>query len=295
VGHGVSSQQPGLRTDDDFNTFTSSTYFLNAGSVFDTSLLDGLLATGETATFKNVFTSEKTVGGYSNTIQSTVINGGDTYALWSAAPVFTGGKWYCSGYRTSPLPTQTALFESSDGRVTWTFTGIIAADAGKSFSEAGLVKCLNGDFVAVIREDSGAGRPLYLSRCTSGVLPWSTPALLAGMEGTQPCLLRLANGDVMLLTGDRSGRSGLGPAGAINDELGITGISCWRSSDHCVTWSNQVMLSPMWSTDGGQPMAIQLDSGMVGVLCYLAPGATNGDNGLEPGIYWITFDPNGVV
>jgi hypothetical protein len=47
--------------------------------------------------------------------------------------------------------------------------------------------------------------------------------------------------------------------------------------------------------DGGQPMAVELDSGMVGVLCYLAPGATNGDSGVEPGIYWITFDPAGIV
>jgi hypothetical protein len=51
----------------------------------------------------------------------------------------------------------------------------------------------------------------------------------------------------------------------------------------------------MWSTDGGQPMAVVMDSGKVGVLCYLAPGSTASDFGVEPGIYFITFLGDNIV
>lgn len=298
TGHGVSQRQIGIRSDDQFATFARSVFLENAGLVYNNGLLDGMLATGDVAPLKNVFKVRKTAGGYENSIQSTINVSGATYAFWAAAPVATGGKLYCTGYRTSPAPTQTALFESSDGGWTWSFTAVIAADASKAYSEAAIVKATNGDFVAVIREDTGVGRPLYISRCTAGVVSWSAPTLLTGMEGVQPCLLRLPDGSILLLVGHRTGGTGLDLSGQLNEPMlaNITGVACWRSTDHGVTWSNRVILAPMWSTDGGQPMAVVLDgTGKVGFLCYLAPGSTSSDYGVEPGIYWVTFQGTSIA
>lgn len=298
TGHAVSQRQIGVRSDNEFGTLERVTFFENATAAYDNSFLDGMLTTGQIALFKNVFKVRKTAEGYENKIQSTVIVGADTYAIWHAAPVLTGGKIYCTGYRTNPLPTQAALFESSDGGWTWEFNSVIAANPGLSFSEAAIIKALNGDMIAVIREDSGSGRPMYLSRSTTGVSSWSTPALLSGMEGVQPCLLLLPNGDILLLAGHRTGASGLDVSGRINEAGGsnITGIACWRSTNHGVTWSNRVILAPMWSTDGGQPMVTTLDgTGRVGMLCYLAPGSTSADYGVEPGIFWVSFSSSAIL
>jgi hypothetical protein len=294
-GHANSDRQRWLLSNDDFVSFTEGVFVENSTGVYNNSFLSDILSDGEVALFKNVFKVERVGSDYSNTTQSTVVNGVDTYALWAGKAISTGGNLYCTGYRTSPLPTQTALFESTDLGLTWTFVTVIASDASKRFSEAAVVKCLNGDLVAIVREDSG-NRDLYTTRCTTGVSTWSAPTILPStMKGTQPCLLLLANGDVLFLCGDRTGFSGLDRIGNFNDRIPITGVSVWRSTDHGVTWGNATMLAPSWSTDCGQPMAVELDSGMVGVACYLSPGATNSDSGTEPGIYWITFDPDGVV
>jgi hypothetical protein len=120
---------------------------------------------------------------------------------------------------------------------------------------------------------------------------------LSGIQGTQPCLLLLPDGDILLLVGHRTGGSGLDVSGVLNEAglANITGIACWRSTNNAASWTNRVILAPMWSTDGGQPMAVSLDVGRVGMLCYLAPGATNADYGVEPGIYWITFNGDNIV
>ncbi|HEX5940499.1 MAG TPA: sialidase family protein [Dehalococcoidia bacterium] len=302
AGHGNSDRQIAIRSDDEFETFERSVFFEDATAAYDFSFLNGMMNEGDVWPFKNVFKVRKTADGHETKIQSTVVVTGQganngTYALWSAAPLATGGKLYCTGYRTSPTPWTTALFESGDSGWTWTFTAVIASDPALMFNEAAIVKCLNGDLIAVIREDAGAGRPLYLSRCASGFTSWSTPVLLSGMQGTQPCLLLMPDGDVLLIVGHRTGSSGLDAAGRLRDQNSNnhTGIAVWRSTNHGVSWHDRVMLAPMWSTDGGQPMAVVLDSGKVGVLCYLAPWATNGDGGFEPGIYWLTFNGDNLV
>lgn len=293
-GHGNSDRQIWLRSDNNFVNWTTGTFVADsAPNVYDNSFLDGLLTTGQTANFKGVYTVEKTGGGYSNTVQSTLTNGPDTYAIWSQKPIFVGGKWLTTAYRTSSSPTQTALVQSTDEMKTWTFSTLIAADAGKQFSEAAIAQCANGDLVALIREDSGS-RDVYTSRSTDSGATWSAPTITA-LKGTQPALLVLSDNSVIAMTGDRSGTSGLNPAGTLLDGNDITGISAWKSTDNGVTWGFKIMLAAMWSTDGGQPMPVELSTGDVGFLCYLAPGATTGSVGVEPGIYWVQFSPSGMV
>lgn len=295
IGHGISQRQISIRSDDFFESFNLGTFLENATGVYNNSFLDGLLQNGDVANFKGVFSVSRQNNQYVNKSQSTVIANGEIYAIWQQNPIQVGGIWYTTAYRTSPTPTQTVLVQSPD-RVTWTFTAKIAQDLSKSFSEAALTQCPNGDILCIIREDSAGTRDLYLSRSTGNMQAWSSPTLMSEtFKGVQPCLMTLANGDILLLVGDRTGQSGLGPSGVMREGINVTGISCWRSSDSGVTWSNQVMLANMWSTDGGQPMAVQLDNGFVGLLCYLAPGGTNELNGVEPGIYWITFDPRGII
>lgn len=309
AGHANSDRQRWVKVylnltdadDDPIVSVETGSFYENAASegvsqgFQDLSWLDDILAVGEVWAVKNVFKVRRTSDGYETSIQSTVAVTGQgsnngTYALWTAKPVATGGKLYCTGYRTTPTPWQTALFESSDGGWTWSFTAIIASDPGLQFNEAAIVKCANGDFLAVIREESGAGRPLYLSRCTSGVTSWSTPTLLSGMQGVQPSLTLLSGGDVVLTVGHRTGISGLDATGKLQEAYDMTGIAAWRSANHGVTWPNKLNLAPMWSTDGPQPMPEVVSGDYALIPCYLAPGATNGDVGVEPGIYIVGCD-----
>lgn len=301
LGHGNSQRQIGARSDDNGETWRQSIFFENAGSAFDFSCIDGMLETGEVWPAKNVFKVRKTANGYETKIQSTVAvtsagaNNG-TYAIWTAAPVRIGLKLLCTGYRTSQTPWVAALFESSDDGWTWEFASVIAAEVDTMFNEAAIVRASNDDLVSIIRVDAGSGRPLYQSRSSDDGATWSSPQLLSGMQGVQPSLTLLPDGDLVLMVGHRTGTSGLGPSGKMRDERNITGIRAWRSSNHGVTWPNSATLAPMWSTDGGQPMPVLLDeSGKLGCACYLAPGATNGDSGVEPGIYWLTFQGNNLV
>lgn len=296
AGHGNSDRQIMVRSDDEGATWTAVTFFENATLVYDNSLLTGLMATGDKETFK-VFTIEKTAGGYSNTSVSTVANGGVTYALWSP-PVETGGVLYRTGYGTRGSDTETALFQSADGGVTWSFVSLIAATAGKLYSEAALCECANGDFIAVIREDGfSATRPLWFSRSVDSGATWSAPSQFAteSINGVQPFLMTLSSGDVILLAGDRVGSTGLSNNGGLSTSHGITGISGWRSGDHGATWTSRSMLAAMWSTDGGQPAAVELGDGTVGFLCYLAPSPTDTDADVEPVIQWVRFEPENLI
>jgi hypothetical protein len=296
AGHGNSDRQIMVRSDDSGATWTAGTFFEDAGAVFTNTLLDGLMSTGDKQVFK-VFTVEKTSDGYSNTTVSTVANGGLTYALWSQ-PINVGGTLYRTGYAVNGSDTQTALFRSLDGGVTWAFLSLIAAVGGRLYSEAGLTRCANGDFIAVIRQDGfNSTRPLWFSRSTDSGATWSAPTQFptSAINGTQPFLLTLSTGDVLLMAGDRVGSSGIGNAGLMSGAENFTGISAWRSSDHGATWTSRTMLAPMWSTDGGQPVAVEISSTSVGFLCYLAPGPTNNDVGTEPQIWFFRFNPSSLV
>jgi hypothetical protein len=300
AGHANSDRQIGIRTDDNFETFSRTVFFENATGAYDNSFLDGMLDTGEVFTAKNVFKVRKTAGGYENKIQSTIAvtgQGSDdgTYAFWSAKPIEFGGKLYCTGYRTSPTPFVSALFESSNGGWDWTFTTIIASDPSLALNETAICQYGANNFLAVIREDNGAGRPLYVTRSLGSITAWGPISLISEVQGVQPSLTPLPDGDILLTVGHRTGSSGLWASGRQHDALNITGIVTLRSTNNGASWPNRVNLAPMWSTDGGQPMPIVLSTGLVGFPCYLAPGATNGDVGVEPGIYFGMFNGNNIV
>ena len=297
AGHGNSDRQIMVRSDDSGATWTSATFYENAGAVYNNTLLNGLMATGDKIGLKT-WTIEKTVGGYNNTIVSTVANGGITYALWTNDMIDIGGVKYKTGYGTNAGFTQTALFKSTNGGVTWTFVSIMAAHAARNYSEAGLCRCTNGDLFAVVRQDGfSSTRPLWWIRSTDGGLTWTAPVQYdpGDINGVQPYLFTLANGDVILMAGDRVGFSGINGNGLTSTAEGITGISAWRSSDHGVTFTSRSMIAPMWSTDGGQPAPVQLANGNVGFLCYLAPAPTDGTNGVEPEVWFLSFNPNSLV
>jgi hypothetical protein len=300
AGHAKSHRQIGIRTDDNFQTFSRVVFFENATGVYDNSFLDGMLETGEVYPAKNIWKVRKTAGGYENKVQSTIAvtgQGSDngTYAFWAAEPITWNGKLYCTGYRVSPTPYVSALFESSNGGWDWTFTTIIASDPSLWLGETAIVEYGNGNFIAVIREEIGSGRPLYLARSVGNITSWTAPTLISEIQGVQPALTRLADGDILLTVGHRTGSSGLFNSGKMRDQVNITGIVTVRSANNGVTWPNRVNLAPMWSTDGGQPMPKVLSDGRVGFPCYLAPGATNGDIGVEPGIYFGTCNGDTIT
>jgi hypothetical protein len=301
AGHANSDRQIGIRTDDNFETFSRTVFFENATGVYDNSFLDGMLETGEVFPAKNVFKVRKTAGGYENKVQSTIAVTGQgsndgTFAFWSAKPIEFGGKLYCTGYRTSPTPFVSALFESSNGGWDWTFTTIIASDAALLLGETAICQYGVSDFLAVIRDDAGAGRPLYVCRSLGSITNWGAHSLISEIQGVQPSLTPLPDGDILLTVGHRTGSSGFfNASNRMRDELNITGIVTLRSTNNGATWPNRVNLAPMWSTDGGQPMPSVLSSGLVGFPCYLAPGATNGDSGVEPGIYLGKFNGDNIV
>lgn len=295
IGHAQSQRQIGIRTDDDFATFSRSVFFENATGVYDNSFLDGMLLPDEVFAAKNIFKVRKTASGYENKVQSTIAVTGQgandgTYAFWSSRPIEVNGKLYCTGYRTSPAPAVPALFESVNGGWDWTFFTIVApASAPLALNEMAICAYGVNNYLGVIREETGAGRPLYITRSIGDLVSWTTPSLLSNIQGVQPSLTPLPDGDILLTVGHRTGSSGFFDSGGkIREQINITGIVTWRSTNNGATWPNRVNLAPMWSTDGGQPMPEVLESGLVGFPCYLAPGSTNRDAGVEPGLFFGT-------
>lgn len=292
VGHGQSDRQIWVKSSDRFEYFETGTFLENATGVYDNSFLSELTQ-GESINFKSVFTV-KNVSGTLTNFTTPVVMVTDQYALWGV-PVLVGGEWLTTGYRISGGYERTALFKSTDGMGTWQFVTLIATSGARKFTEASLAECSNGDLIAVVRDNSTSTRDLYLTRRPNGSQVWGTPAMLPNhIKGTQPNLLRLSSGDVVLFAGDRIGASTLDDNGNHTGIGDITGIACWKSRDNGSSWGDATMIAPSWGTDCGQPVSIELPDGNIGLLCYLAPAATNGNLGIETGIYWIEFDPSAL-
>lgn len=295
AGHANSDRQRWVKSKNGFVTFETGTFFENATLAHDTSFLEGLISEGESANFKTVFTVKNEGGTLAPYRQATIDVSGDTYAFWGE-PKFIGDRWFGAAYRTAGGYRRAALFESTDGMVTWVYKSMIAAAGARLFGETSFDECANGDWVAVTRDDPATNiRDLYIERSTDQGATWSTPVKLPShVVGTQPFVKRLSNGHLMLFAGDRTGSGGLNNVGAQQDFEDITGVSCWKSTDNGLTWGPRIHLAPSWSTDCGQYVPVELEDGNVLGLCYLSPGATNGTRGIEPGIYAIEFDPAGI-
>lgn len=268
--HAASDKQVMIRSDDNGATWSSVEFFVNATGVFNTSLLTDLIADGDTAVFK-VWTVKNTAGVFSVTTASTVSYGGLTYALWSKAAPGPSSKLYRTGYATNGSDTQTALFESADGGVTWSGVAVMFSGAGKLFNEADLVNTSGTNWLAVCREDSGSSNPLYTATSTDDGATWSAASLLtaASINGRQPNLSMLSDGSIILATGDRAGVSGY--SGSAGDQVAgfdTTGITVFRSTDSGSTWSFRTRIAPIFSTDGGQPYVNETTAGRICVVYY---------------------------
>lgn len=291
--HANSDRQIWVRSDDEFETFTSGVFIENATGVYDLSFLEDLLEPGETVCFHSVWTIANEGGvltPYVNSIQTYT----DPYALWGN-PKLIDGIWYTTGYRIGGGYRRTVLAQSMDGMRTWQFKAISAMNNRKELGEADITTCANGNWVQITREDTSSNDELYRTVSTNQGQTWSAPALLpAHVRGNQPQLIRdPVSGALFLFVGIRKKTSGVTSYGNAVEAWDINGIGCYYSLNDGVTWSNVLMLAPAWSYECGQPVPVLLDDGCFGVMFYTSCGAvTVAQTGVKPGIYFCKFRPN---
>ena len=266
--HAQSDKQVMFRSDDNGLTFTTADFFINDTQAFYTGLLSDLLTDGQSVALK-AWNLKKVGSNIVETTNSTITGNGKTYAVWSR-PISYGGKLYRTGYATVGTDQETALLESSNGGTTWVYKSTIAAITGKRFNECDIVNTTGTNWIAYIREDTGTSDNLYKSTSSDGGATWTTPALVdtKSMNGRQPNLTKLSDGSIILATGDRSGTSGYAGSGDVVHGTDTTGITIFRSTDNGVTWSYRTRVSPMYSTDGGQPFVVDLGNNNIFIVWY---------------------------
>ena len=226
-----SSGQWMIRSDDDGLTWSKVKFFdAVAPTVYNTSLLQSLLAVGDSVVLK-VWTIKNVAGTLTVTVQSTGTLGGNTYNLWSKAITGAGGKLWRTGYALVGGKTQTALFDSSDGGVTWVGVSVMFNDVGRYYSEADVVNLNSANWLAMVREDlsSSLYNSVYYSTSTDNGVTWSAAVLLDPLKvnGRQPNLIKTTDGNIVFSSGDRkTGSTGYSPSGIIvpyiYDTTGIT-------------------------------------------------------------------------
>lgn len=267
--HASSDRQILFTSIDGGLTFTVVEDFYTAATqAFNLTYLTSLLQEGEVITLK-VWNFKKFGGAITYTTTSTVINGADTWAIWSRPKSTNNGKLYRTGYKTGGV---TALLESTDGGMSWQYKSTIFSEVGKLFNEADIVNTTPDTWIAYCRADGEAGNPLYKSVSTDNGATWSAATIVdvALMDGRQPNLTKLSDGSIILATGDRSGASGYTANGqAVQSLYPTTGITIFRSTDNGITWSFRTRISPIYSTDGGQPFVVETAAGRVFCAFYV--------------------------
>lgn len=279
--HANSDRQIMFRSDDLGQTYRTTTFYENATGTYDFSLVADLIPSGGSAVFK-VWTV-RNIGGVFSAVTTTFITfGGLSYAMWS--PVRTGldGKFYRTGYANNGSGSQPAVFVSTD-KVNWTGLSVIMTGSGLLLGETDIVETASGVWLAVCREDTGDGNPLYYARSTDNMATWSaaTQYAVTAVNGRQPNLTKLSDGSLLLATGDRSGGSGYG--GSAGDQVfgfDTTGITVFRTTDMTgATWGYRTRVAPIYSTDGGQPAVVETTPGRIDVI-YYARRSTKGLPGI---------------
>lgn len=268
--HASSDRQIMARSDDGGLTWSKVDFYVAANGEFNFSLLNGLIGVGQSVVLK-VWSIKNTDGVLSAVPNSTVAYGGLTYALWSRTATAPGGNLYRTGYAANGADQQTALFESADGGVTWVGKSVIFQTAGRKYNEADLVNTGGTNWLAIVREDGGAGNPLYSATSADDGATWSAPTLLntTSINGRQPNLTKLSDGSIILAAGDRFGVSGyLGPAEQAYG-FDTTGVTIWRTTDGGANWSFRTRISPIYSTDGGQPHVVETTAGRIFCIFYV--------------------------
>lgn len=315
IGHANSDYKRYAIIDPDTHEMQKGVFFdetLPAEDQYDFSWLEPYLEEGEYVNFRSAYTVIRENGILNRYVNSTVLVSGDTYALWGT-PYQYNGDWYTGGYRTVGGYWRPALFKSTDKMKTWSFVSLVASNSARQYNEAAFLNTSGSNFISVVRDDKTDAwkdiygpdpRDLVLTTSTNGGTTWADLGtilpVIPDVKGTQPFLMKLSDGRIMLLAGKRTGSSGIHSGGSLAGHVDdsppidlseITGVAYWISDDDGATWSPSVQIAPSWSTDCGNPSAKQLPNGNVAVAFYTAQGATNGTEGVEPSIIYMEFDP----
>ena len=267
--HASSDRQILFTSTDGGLTFTVVEDFYTAATqTFNLTHLTSLLQEGEVITLK-VWNFKKVEGVITYTTTSTVVENGNTWAVWSRPKETNDGKLYRTGYKVGGV---TALLQSSDGGMSWQYKSTMFSSLGKFFNECDIVNTSGNIWIAYCRADGETGNPLYKSTSTDNGVTWSAATIMdvALMDGRQPNLTKLSDGSIILATGDRSGGSGYTASGKATLSLyPTTGITIFRSVDNGETWSYRTRISPIYSTDGGQPFVVETTVGRIFCAFYV--------------------------
>ncbi len=306
AGHANSDGQMLARVSLDSEGTPEQVEFVNNSTptVFDLSLLEGVLLDGHSLTFK-IWTITNNGGTLSVTTLAPVNNGGIDYNHWGEV-VVTGGVNYRTAYSYVSGNYNAALLKSLDNGVTWTFESTIASGTGVGdhiYNEAALFYIGSGDFVAIIRDDDDTvtDGSLYISKSLDYGATWSAPTILRDSEGEyirgrQPKLTRVTIGGsatyMALTIGKRNG--GSGSYGGRDIYFGDrTGIQMYISSDYGDTegnWGQPTMLDMFNSTDGGQPWAVWNNTANKLFVPYYARKSDDA----EPSVFTLSLKLDGL-
>jgi hypothetical protein len=143
------------------------------------------------------------------------------------------------------------LLQSTDEGLTWTLYAVVMAGSGiaTDYNETSIVHLGGGAMVAVARV--GTFGDLYQATSGDYGLTWTAPAAQSmGTNLISPCLIVLANGNLVLTAGDRGA---------------LSGIPAWRSTNGGASWSARKELfdPPLGSGSMGYPATMQLPGGQL--------------------------------
>ena len=144
--------------------------------------------------------------------------------FYSDRVVPTGRRNQAETHSEDSYKLRTAVMRSTDGGETWDYLSTVAYpqpddDAvGEGFGEPTMIRLDNGHLLCVMR--SGNYTPLYSAWSSDEGRTWSGPVYTGLERGLDPCLLKLADGRVLLSYGMRypaGSRGGPGETGPGRD------------------------------------------------------------------------------
>lgn len=283
--------------------------FKVGADTFDCSLLDDIMPVDSVQIFKTFRVRKIGATTYEAETLPELVHEDRTYNHKSLPKIISG-----TAYRTAtaqeydeesetplvPVASRVSIFKSpEDDQLEWTHHKELFRLDEKRFNEADFAFRLDGTGVAFARESSGESLEgkMYVTFAANINADWETPVLCdrTFINGVQTRLIRLQDGSLFLMAGDRSGHSGYSHGGAkISYLLNSTGSCGWRlppsaASTALVNWRDRTMFSGIRSTDGGQPWGVELPDG--NELFWPSYGARNGvDNASIWGCIFRTSD-----
>lgn len=290
IAHAVSDRQNWFTYDPMTGAIETGLFVLNSDQGNpNTDWIETFMTEGIPVTLK-IWTLVKDGTGVTVSVQSSQTENGVIYSFWSPVKIGPDDNYYRMGYATG----RAGIFRSLTGRSPWTFI----ADAfpisdGRLYTEADFCWRADDTILAVCRDNTGGSSAgnLYWATADGDGSNWSgatlfTPALI---NGVQPRLVILQNDDILLMTSDRTGPSGMSAEVALFG-VDTTGVTAWRLPDGSApdvgSWTSRQFLSQFYSTDGAQPWPVLLGTGEV-----LAPFYARRSYGLDPVVFALRFNP----